>query len=196
VLKISIAVPQTSMTDFADTALVEAARAGSPDAFGVLVERYRAPLVHLAYRLTRDPEEAKDIVQDAFLCAFRRLDDFRPERPFARWLFVVARNASLDTIRRRRRAAVLSTEPEERSSQAGPEDVALRNEEAMRVRTALNALPSKYRDVLELYYVSDLRYRDIALALELPIGTVKTYISRGKRRLRAKLEEVPLRLAA
>ncbi len=184
------------LTELLDSALVEAARAGSPEAFGVLVDRYRAPLVRLAYRLTRDPDEAKDIAQDAFFRAFRRLDDFRPERPFARWLFVIARNASLDTIRRRRRAAALAAEPEERPFELGPEDVALRNDEATRVHSALAALPSKYRDVLELYYVSDLRYREIALALEIPIGTVKTYISRAKRRLRAELDEAPLTLAA
>ncbi len=184
------------MTDFVDSALVEAARAGSAEAFGVLVERYRAPLVRLAYRLTRDRDEAKDIAQDVFLRAFRRLDDFRPERPFARWMFVIARNASLDTIRRRRREAALAAGTEERSFEPGPEDVALRNDAAVRVHAALEALPSKYRDVLELYYVSDLRYRDIALALEIPIGTVKTYISRAKRRLRAELAETPLRLAA
>jgi len=60
--------------------------------------------------------------------------------------------------------------------------------QALRVHTALEALPAKYRDVLELYYLSGLRYREIALELEIPIGTVKTYISRAKRRLREELE--------
>lgn len=65
-----ISVPFAS--EFVDSALVEAARAGSPDAFGVLIERYRAPLVRLAYGLTRDRDEAKDIAQDAFLRVFQR----------------------------------------------------------------------------------------------------------------------------
>ncbi len=72
VQKIRTAVAQTNMTEFVDSALVEAARAGSPDAFGVLIERYRAPLVRLAYGLTRDRDEAKDIAQDAFLRVFQR----------------------------------------------------------------------------------------------------------------------------
>lgn len=167
-----ISVPCAS--EFVDSALVEAARAGSPDAFGVLAERYRAPLVRLAYGLTRDRDEAKDIAQDAFLRAFQRMEHFRPERPFARWLFVIARNAALDTMRRRRRTAAMAAETEERPFEPGPEDLALRKDEAVRVHAALDALPSNYRDVLELYYVSDLGYRDIALALEIPIGTVKT----------------------
>ena len=188
--------PAAPLTEPVDTALVEAALAGSPEAFGALVDRYRAPVVRLAYRLTRDADEAKDIAQDVFLRAFRRLDDFRPERPFARWLFVIARNASLDAIRRRRRAAAMAAESDGRPFELGPEDLALRNDEATRVHAALEALPSKYRDVLELYYISDLRYREIALELEIPIGTVKTYISRAKRRLRAELDDAPANVAA
>jgi RNA polymerase sigma-70 factor (ECF subfamily) len=177
-----------------DAALVDAARAGSSDAFGVLVDRYRAPVVRLAYRLTRDPDEAKDIAQDAFLRAFRRLDDFRPGRPFAGWLFVIARNASLDALRRRRRAAAVA--PPEALLELGPEELALQEEEARRVRAALDALPEHYRMVLELYYVSGLRYREIAEALHIPIGTVKTYISRAKRRLRVELDGAAEALAA
>jgi len=170
-----------------DTALVQAARAGSSDAFGELVGRYRAPVVRLAYRMTRDADEAKDIAQDAFLRAYRRLPEFHADRPFSRWLFVIARNASLDAIRRRRRATALAAKGEPLTVEPGPEDLALRNDEATRVRTALGALSPKYRDVLELYYGKGLRYREIAVQLEIPIGTVKTYISRAKHRLRDEL---------
>jgi len=177
-----------------DSALVDAARAGSELAFETLVGRYRAPVLRLAYRLTHDADEANDIAQDAFLRAYRRLNEFHPDRPFGRWLFVIARNASLDAIRRRRRAARLVVANENAGLEPGPEEVALRNEEALRVHVALDALPAKYRDVLELYYLSGLRYREIALALDIPLGTVKTFISRAKRRLRVELES-PLAVA-
>ncbi|MGP6157209.1 MAG: RNA polymerase sigma factor [Vulcanimicrobiaceae bacterium] len=183
--------------EVADAVLVDAAQTGSAEAFGLLVDRYRATVVRLAYRLTRDPDEAKDIAQDAFLRAFRRIDEFRPDRPFSRWLFVIARNASFDALRRRRRAAAFaSTEVEETPSQLGPEELALRNDEAERVHAALETLPEHYREVLELYYVSDLRYREIAEQLSIPLGTVKTYISRAKRRLREELVNAPAELAA
>jgi RNA polymerase sigma-70 factor (ECF subfamily) len=168
-----------------DDALVNAARAGSSDAFGELVDRYRAPVVRLAYRLTRDPDEAKDIAQDAFLRAYRRLGDFHPDRPFSRWLFVIARNASLDALRRRRRASNLSVE--EPLPEPSPEDEAMRRSDADSVHRALGGLPDKYRIVLELYYIDELRYREIADVLDIPIGTVKTYISRAKRRLRDEI---------
>lgn len=189
-------LPVPVIADDGDVALVDAARAGSDDAFGKLVVRYRAPVVRLAYRLTRDADEANDIAQDAFLRAYRRLPEFRPDRPFSRWLFVIARNASLDAIRRRRRAAVYVESEERQPAAAGPEELALQSDEASRVHAALGSLPPKYRDVLELYYISGLRYREIALALGIPIGTVKTYISRAKRRLRDELTATPQALAA
>ncbi len=192
---VACASPGGIVSDGADRALVVAARAGSPDAFASLVDRYRAPVVRLAYRLTRDADEAKDIAQDAFFRAYRRLAEFHPDRPFSRWLFVIARNASLDALRRRRRAAAhgLDVDPQH---ELGPEEIALRNEEAERVREALEALPERYRLVLELYYVSGLRYREIAEALGIPIGTVKTFLSRAKRQLREELEGAETPLAA
>jgi RNA polymerase sigma-70 factor (ECF subfamily) len=171
----------------ADQTLVDAARAGNDEAFGLLVGRYRAPVVRLAYRLTRDADEANDIAQDAFMRAYRSMERFPADRPFARWLFVIARNASLDALRRRRRAAAFVPAELDVVDSFGPEEVVLRDDEAKRVHEALGALPARYRDVLELYYISGLRYREIALALDVPIGTVKTFISRAKRRLRDEL---------
>jgi RNA polymerase sigma-70 factor (ECF subfamily) len=184
-----------AVNEIADAALVEAARAGSTDAFGLLVDRYRAPVVRLAYRLTRDRDDANDVAQDAFLRAFRRIGEFRPDRPFAHWLFVIARNASFDALRRRRRSSALAGGDGPWSS-LGPEELALRNDEAQRVHAALDVLPERYREVLELYYISELRYREIAEQLEIPLGTVKTYMSRAKRRLREKLERPEVALAA
>ena len=178
-----------------DDALVSAARDGSSEAFDELVDRYRAPVVRLAYRLTQDADEAKDIAQESFLRAYRRLNTFRPDRPFSRWLFVIARNASLDALRRRRRAAALPAN-ETAQLEPGPEEAALRNDEAERVHHALETLPGHYRDVLEMYYVRSMRYREIADALGVPLGTVKTHISRAKRRLRDNLNAIEIELAA
>ena len=177
------------------TKLVVAARDGSSDAFGELVDRYRAPVVRLAYSLTHDVHEAKDIAQDAFLRAYRRIDSFRPDRPFSRWLFVIARNASLDAIRARRRRAATPL-PSAETEVEDPAENALRNEDAERLRAAMTELPEHYRRVLEMYYDGDMRYREIAVALGIPIGTVKTYIARGKRRLREIFESSTLQAAA
>jgi RNA polymerase sigma-70 factor (ECF subfamily) len=176
------------MSSLQDAALVDAARDGSDEAFAELVDRYRAPVVRFAYRLTHDADEAKDIAQDAFLRAYRGLPAFRRGRPFARWLFVIARNVSLDSIRRRKRASSVDAGRSEDTSPS-PEEFALRNDEAVRVREAVALLQPRYRAALEMYYVRGMRYREIALELGIPLGTVKTYISRAKRKLREELED-------
>ena len=189
-------MPVAAVRAGADGALVDAARAGSSAAFDELVGRYREPVVRLAYRLTHDADEANDIAQDAFLRAYRRLGDFEAERPFARWLFVIARNASLDALRRRKRAAAFVPEQSAESQVADPEETVLRADEAERVRAALRTLPPRYRDAIELYYLHGLRYREVADALDVPLGTVKTLISRAKRRLRDEFAARPMARAA
>ncbi len=178
----------------ADDDLVTMARAGSHDAFCTLVERYRAPVVRFAYRLTRDADEANDVAQETFFRAYRNLGSFEPDRSFARWLFAITRNASHDALRRTRRSVACG--PAEPAVELGPEELALRNDDELRLRAALDALPERYRSVLELYYLKGLLYREISEALGIPLGTVKTYIRRAKRRLRDELMTTELTLAA
>ena len=178
----------------ADDELVAFARAGSHEAFRELVERYRAPIVRFAYRLTHNPDEANDVAQDTFLRAYRGLGSFEPKRPFARWLFAIARNAAHDALRRSRRS--LDIERPEASEQPGPEELALRHDDGLRLREALDALPQRYRAVLELYYLRGLLYREVSGELGIPIGTVKTYLRRAKRRMRHELSARDFDLAA
>jgi RNA polymerase sigma-70 factor (ECF subfamily) len=174
-----------------DGELVHLALSGSSEAFGALVSRYRPPVVRLAYRFVRDHEEANDIAQSAFLRAYRSLGSFRSERPFSHWLFTIARNASLDAVRCRR--AYAEIEPTLSSIEPGPEDLAVRGDEAARIRAAVGALPERYRRVIEMHYLKGFRYREIAAKLGIPLGTVKTAISRAKQRLRSEMSagEVP-----
>ncbi|MBD5655368.1 MAG: sigma-70 family RNA polymerase sigma factor, partial [Candidatus Eremiobacteraeota bacterium] len=165
-----------------DCALVDAARAGCGDSFGALVERYRHSVLRIAQRLTNDRDEAHDTAQDALLRAFVRLPELQPDREFAPWLFVIARNASFDDLRRRKRATILSERSKVACSAAGPpveigpEAGLVRRDEFVRVHDALAHLPDKYRRVLELYYVAGVAYRDIATDLNMPLATVKTHI--------------------
>lgn len=168
-------------------ALVAAACDGSAEAFSVLVECYRSDVLRLALRLTRDPDDAMDVAQDTFLRAYRGIAAFRPERPFARWLLAIARNVALDALRRRRRASTSELSERRPSDDASLEELVVRSEEAASVQAALALLPVRYRRAVHLYYVERLRYREIAETLGIPIGTVKTFISRAKTQLRAEL---------
>jgi RNA polymerase sigma-70 factor (ECF subfamily) len=159
-------------------------RVATADAFTMLVEYYQAPLVRLAYGILHDHDEASDVVQEAFLRAYRNIHAYHAGRSFERWLYAIARNAALDSYRRRRRAAAFAQHYDDAAVALGPEDLAVRDDEATQIHDALGELPDRYRRALELYCVHDLRYREIADALGIPLGTVKTLISRAKRRLR------------
>jgi len=174
----------------ADHLLVDAAQAGATEAFDKLVVRYHAQVVRVAYRVTRDEHEAHDIAQDAFLRAYRGLGEFDSGRPFATWILLIARNAAIDSLRRQRRStAFVSEKTWPRNDFVNPEDLALKNEEATLVRTAIASLPERYRLAVELYYLRDMCYTDIATALDVPISTVKTFLFRAKSRLRTNVSE-------
>ena len=178
-----------------ESALVARAQAGSADAFGELAASYGPALERFAQRFTSDGDDAKDVSQEALLRAFRAMRTYRNDRPFSRWLFVIARNAALDSLRRRRRTSALPLDYDAIIEES-PESVTVRAEEALRLRAALDELPARHRVALELYYDRGLRYREIAEVLEIPIGTVKTYISRGKQRLRDNIQLSETLLAA
>jgi RNA polymerase sigma-70 factor (ECF subfamily) len=164
-----------------------------PEAFGVLAGRYREPLSRFAFHYVRDRDTARDVVQDALLHAFKHRDSVERGRPFRPWLFAIARNASFSALRHRRRAAASVELCDTFASSApGPEELALLDADARSVHYALATLPERYRTALQLYYLSHMRYREIAAALGIPIGTVKTHISRAKRLLRAELEDAGL----
>jgi len=190
-------IPAAPQRRAADEKLVRATLSGCDEAFDVLVDRYRRRIVQYAYRYSHNEQDANDAAQDTLLRAYRSLGTFRADRPFSRWLFVIARNVSLDAVRRKRLSErTTSLVRMEALSEPDTAEVVLRREAASRVRAALGVLPQRQRAALELYYIKGLRYRDIADMLDIPLGTVKTYIARAKRRLRTELGSEPLPAAA
>lgn len=181
-----------------DQDIVEAVLAGQQHRFAELVERYQRQIVNYVYRMIHDYEDAVDLSQDVFLKAYSALDSYRPKYPFPAWLFRIARNATIDEIRRRRLSTVSLDEPLETSDGsierepagegAGPEDLVLENELHERVEAAMARLPDKYREPLVLRHAAEMSYEEIAEALELPLGTVKTRIFRAREALRDSLE--------
>jgi len=182
--------PSLGAVPVADDLLVDAAKAGSTKAFDVLVGRYRARVFNLAYRLTRDVDDANDVAQDVFLRAYARLGEFESRRSLAGWILLTARNAAIDSIRRQRRSVALVAKMQWLLHDfVDPEDLVVKNEEAALVRTAIASLPERYRVAIELYYLRDMSYTDIASALDMPIGTIKTFLFRAKTRLSANLSD-------
>jgi RNA polymerase sigma-70 factor (ECF subfamily) len=174
---------------------------GDPAGLASLVLRQQAEALRVAALITRDPQLAEDVVADAFLTAFRRIHSFDAERPFRPWFLRVVTNTALKSLRSRRREIPwLATADHGSSTVPVPFGIAARAEESTAkdiatvddhetVRWALRALPPKQRAAIILRYFADLNEGEIALALGIPRGTVKSRLSNGIARLRVKLVE-------
>jgi len=148
------------------------------------VERYKQKAYRIAFDFTRDREEAKDLSQEAFLRAFRRLGSFDVERPFGPWMRRVAANLCLNTLQQRRPApAELDDELDEipGDPREMPELAGDRDELAQRVRSGLLRLPDSYRAVIELRHYQDMSYDEMAAALGIGVGEVRTRLFRARR---------------
>lgn len=170
-----------------DGALVVAALGGDAEAFAMLVARYDRAVYHLAFRTLHDAEEARDVAQESFFKAYRSLRTFRPGAKFSTWIFAIAYHACCDRLNRRKRYSNDEL-PERADPNPGPEHRAIALDEAQRLRSAIDALPEKYRSVITLYHLQGRQYDEIAQVLDLPMGTVKTRLFRAKEQLRRMLQ--------
>ena len=188
-----------------DTATAAKAVRGDRAAFAALVKRHQGTVYRIALRILRDEGDAGDAAQEAFLKAFRNLASFDTTRPFAPWLYRIARNHALDVARHKG----VSPEVLERSDRddedegvgAVGRDVA--DAEApdalgllegalakRRIEDALGKLDGKYREVVELYHFEGLTYEEIATTLAVPIGTVMTRLFRARGKLAETLKSL------
>jgi RNA polymerase sigma-70 factor, ECF subfamily len=156
-------------------------------AFEELYARYVRSMFGLALRRLRDRQRAEDVVQETFAAIWRSAASYRPERgPAAPWLYAVARNAIVDRLRAR--PEPVSDVPETVSSEPGPADRAEASFVSWRVHRALEELPEKEREVVELAYWSGLSQSEVADYLNIPLGTVKTRTRSALSRLADLLE--------
>lgn len=173
-----------------DAELVRDALAGSQAAYRTLVTRYASAAVNVAARLVHDRAVAEELAQDAFVRAFARLDSYDPERKFSAWFFRVLHNLVIDHLRRRRVDTVsldaLTADGYQGpmdASTTSPEDELERRGLAVALEDALSRLRREYREVVVLRYQQGLTVEEIAEALGLPEGTVKTFLHRARKEM-------------
>lgn len=178
-----------------DEALARSVQQGNIQDLQVLVDRYQGPLFAYLYRLTNgDAVLAEDLVQDAFVRVLRASGQYQYPRPFKAWLYSIATNLGRDHYKRlstRRTTAMtegLANRPDSRAG-TSPEAVAVAHDETVLLREALLDLPDHQRETLVLRYYQELSLAEIADTLDVPIGTVKSRLSLGLKRLRELLEE-------
>jgi RNA polymerase sigma-70 factor, ECF subfamily len=183
-----------------DAALMLRVKKGDREAFTQLVEKYKQPVINLAWRTLRDETEAEDLAQTVFLQVFKSAHRYQSTAKFSTWLFTIARNLCLNEIRRRSRhpadsmdAAHPSQEDqplhqfEETRTPAPPESL-LRGELEQKVEQAIGELPENQRTALLLCREEELSYEEIAEVLGCSLSATKSLIHRGRETLKQKLK--------
>ncbi len=172
-----------------DEAAVQKVLAGDIAAFEGLVRRWQGPLVNLAYRFCRDRSRAEEMAQEAFLRAYRSLNRWRREAAFSTWLFALATHLYCSELRRiPARTVGLDDIPEPSDPRAIDGGLEQKDQDRA-VRQAVLALPPKYREALLLFYFHEMDISAAAGSLDVPEGTLKARLSRGREILRAKLAQ-------
>ena len=189
------------LQSLSDQEVVALARAGAESAYRELVRRYERPVFSLIYRMVRDHALAEDLAQDAFVKVLNALDSYRAEYKFSSWIFKIANNVAIDQLRRRELDTLsLDGSPDART-QEQIEATALQatdraetplaeleaRELGAAIEEAIAKLRPEYRSCIMLRHVEGRSYEEIAEALDLPLGTVKTYIHRARHELRGYL---------
>jgi len=184
-----------------DQEVVLLARGGREAAYRELVRRYERPVFALLYRMVRDRELAEDLAQETFVKALNAIESYRPEFKFSSWIFKIANNAAIDHLRRRELdtlsldgsphaetpEAMQATALQIGARQESPLDAVEARELGGAIEAAIGRLRPEYRSCILLRHVEGRAYEEIAEILDLPLGTVKTYIHRARNELRLAL---------
>lgn len=198
-------MPQSllDLANLPDGDVVVLAQQGRETAFRELIRRYERPVFSLVYRMVRDRETAEELAQDTFVKALNNIERYSPEFKLSSWLFKIANNLAIDHLRKRRLptvsisgapGAATASEIEATSFEvAGHSPSALETLESRELGSAIEraiaALRPEYRSCIIMRHVEGRSYEEIATTLDLPLGTVKTYIHRARHELRKALEE-------
>lgn len=182
-----------------DQLLVERAQRGDKRAFELLVEKYQHKLARLVSRLVRDPGEAEDVTQEAFIKAYRALPSFRGDSAFYTWLYRIGINTAKNFLVATGRRAPTSTEVDAEEAEGyessellhdinTPESLLLSKEIGTTVNTAIESLPEELRSAIQLRELEGMSYEEIAKLMDCPIGTVRSRIFRAREAIAEKLK--------
>lgn len=184
-----------------DRELATLAAKGREGAFRELLTRYERPVFSLIYRMVRDRTLAEDLAQEAFIRAFNAIGSYKTSYKFSNWIFKIANNHTIDHLRKRKldtvsidgsphassQDEVESTRLVVESSSESPQEFVENKELGGQIEAAIGELRPEYKSVILLRHVEGYAYDEIADIMELPLGTVKTYLHRARNELKNRL---------
>ena len=184
-----------------DQTLVEKALSGDQKAFRLLLKKHQSAIYHVIFKLVRNREDCRDLVQETFTKAFCSLSSYKKEYRFTTWLYKIAANCSIDHLRKKKVDAFSLDRPLETKEGSvslelpdwsyNPESDLDSRQKRISIDEAIESLPKKYKEVIIYRHKQDKSYQEIAKILEVPVGTVKARIFRARELLKKKLK--PLR---
>jgi RNA polymerase sigma factor (sigma-70 family) len=182
-----------------DSDLVRAYLSGDVSAFDALNTRYRDPLFFHVRKIVREESAVEDLLQEIFTKAFENLDKYNHEYAFSTWLYRIATNHTIDSLRKRKMVTHSIDAPiksgdgdltrELPSSAPSPHDQLQKKERAAHIQKTIESLPEKYREVLRLRHFEEMSYQEISEQLQQPIGTVKAQLFRARESLMKALKD-------
>jgi len=187
-----------------DQQVIERALDGRESAFRELIGRYERPVFSLIYRLVRDRERSEDLAQETFIKVLNALDRYDPTYKFSSWIFKIAHNTALDHLRRREPNTLsIHGSPHARTTEEAeatsltpvstdetPDEFTASREIGQEIERAIGTLRPEYRTAIVLCHIEGRAYEEIAQIMDVPLGTVKTYIHRARNELRKHLEHL------
>ena len=176
-----------------DEALLKAVKNGDCESFNPLIERYKLPLYRVMYRMVLNRDDAEDLVEEAFIKAYRSINRFDTDRPFYSWLRRIAVNNAINFLKKERRNLTEPLEFVEKSLSNGRNDPVTMTKQKMmkeRINQAMAKLPKEFRIIISLKVEKDLSYDEISQVLKIPKGTVMSRLARARQKLRYIFNEM------
>lgn len=174
--------------DNTDEDIARRVQNGDREAFGFLVERFESKLLRYGTRFLAGDEDIQDIVQDVFISAYQNIQSFDSTQKFSSWIYRIAHNAFINTMKKNSRIPLPSIDFDTLISHLvyeDPKEIEREQEDMKKmINIGMDKLPAKYREVLTLYYLEEIPYKEIADILGVPVGTVGIRLKRAKKSLK------------
>ncbi len=180
--------------ELTDETLAVATQNGDTEAFGTLVERYEQKLLRYGRKFLSNPDDIQDLVQNAFISAYQNIKGFDSRQRFSPWMYRIAHNSFVNGLRQKKRSPFISVDFDTFFSHPVYEDPTERERDQKEIKLmidkGLEKISQNYREVLTLYFIEDMSYKDIADVLQIPTSTVGVRVKRAKEALKKACEQL------